>query len=370
MVRLIEGMSKIGVAKDEIETPALLIDLDAMDRNISKMAEYFRGVKSKLRPHAKTHKSPIIARKQLDAGARGITCQKLGEAEVMVATGIKDILITNEVVDPEKIERLVNLSKHSQIIVAVDDLTIARATSEAALRNNVKQDIVVEVDVGINRCGVQPGKPTIDFTRKLIKLGGLNFRGLMGYEGPFFNIPEFEKRRLEANKRNRLLVETRDTLENIGIDVEVVSAGATGTYNITGEYPGITEVEAGSYVFMDTTYRKLEGVGFECALTLLVTIISRPTPDRAVVNAGMKGVTQEFGMPQVKGMDGVQVYSLSEEHGNVKLTSPSRRLRIGDKVELIPSHCCTTVNLHDRYYGIRKGRLEVVWDIPARGKFY
>jgi len=358
----------IGSCKDEIETPALLIDLDALERNIAKMANYFSKAKASLRPHAKTHKTPIIAHKQLRAGAIGVCCQKLGEAEVMVTAGIDDVLITNQVVDPQKIERLVGLANHGKVTVAVDDLGVARATSEIAIRRGLKQDVVIEVNVGINRCGVEPGKPTREFAGNLLKFRGLNLRGLLGYEGPFFDIADFEKRKAAANARNKLLVETKDLLEDAGIDTEIVSAGSTGTYNITGNYPGITEVEAGSYVFMDTTYMKLEGLGFESALALLTTVISRPTSERAVIDAGLKAITQEFGMPQVKGVEGVRLQSLSEEHGTLKLENPRVKVKIGDKIEIIPSHCCTTVNLHEKYYCTREDVLEAVWDIPARGK--
>ena len=363
-------MSEIGSCRDEIETPALLIDLDALRRNISKMADYFSKVDASLRPHAKTHKTPLIAHEQIKAGAIGVCCQKLGEAEVMVASGVNDVLITNQVVSPSKIRRLVGLSDLGNVTVAVDDLEVAKATSETAARKGAKQNVVIEVDVGINRCGVEPGKPTVEFAEKILRLKGLNLIGLLGYEGPFFNIPDFAKRKEAANARNRLLVETRELLEDAGVDIEVVSAGSTGTYNITGEYPGITEVEAGSYVFMDTTYRKLEGLDFECALTLLTTVISRPRSYRAVVDAGLKEISQEFGMPEVKGVEGITLQSLCEEHGILKLDKSDLDLGVGDKIELIPSHCCTTVNLHGRYYCLRNGVVEAVWDIAARGKMY
>ena len=362
--------SEIGSSVEDIETPALLIDLDALDRNISRMASYFSGVESSLRPHIKTHKTPIIAHKQIKAGAIGVCCQKLGEAEVMVNAGIDNVLITNQVVDTQKITRLASLSKHGEVIVAVDDLDVAKRTSGIAIKNGVEQNVVIEVDVGINRCGVRPGKPTLEFAKNLLEFEGLNLVGLLGYEGPFFNISNFEERKKAANLRNKLLVETRDLLEEAGVYVEIVSAGSTGTYNITGAYPGITEIEAGSYVFMDTMYMKLEGLKFESALTLLTAVISKPTSQRAVVDAGMKAITKEFGMPMVKGLEGVELQSLSEEHGTLRIEEPNVDLRIGDKIGIIPSHCCTTVNLHDEYFCVRNNRLEAVWDIAARGKIH
>jgi len=357
----------IGDSKWKIETPALLIDLDLMEENINRMAHYFSGVKSKLRAHTKTHKSPLIAHRQIEAGAKGVCCQKLGEAEVMVNSGIKDILITSEIVDSEKIERLVRLVRYTDIKVIVDNLDVAKAISEAAIRQGVKQGVVVEIDIRGKRCGVVPGRPTLDFVREVTKLNGLTLRGLMGYEGPFVEFPDFEQRKIAAHKLLFFLRETVEMLDGEGIDADIVSAGSTGTYNITGEYPRITEIEAGSYVFMDSTYRKLKGLNFNCSLTLLATVISRPVPDRIVINAGLKAITQEHGMPVVKNYEEAKIYHLSEEHGMIAV-DPKNDLRVGDKIELIPSHCCTTVNLHDEYYGIRDDCVEVIWPISARGK--
>jgi len=358
----------VGAAKREIETPALLIDLETMEKNIEKMARYFGGVKSSLRAHAKTHKSPIIAQKQISAGARGICCQKLGEAEVMANHGIRDILITNEVVDPEKIQRLVRLARSHDVTVLVDNLKVAKATSEAARREGVRQRVIVEIDVRKMRCGVMPGEPTLDFVRKVVGFEGLDFRGLMGYEGPFFDVPDFEQRRAAARELLRSLRETVDMVESEGIVVHDVTAGSTSTYRIAGEYPKVTEVQAGSYVFMDSTYSKLGGLDFGCALTVLATVISRPVPERVVVNTGWKAITQEFGMPLVKDYEDARMYKFSEEHGMI-MVDPASKIDVGDKLELIPSHCCTTVNLHDQYYGMRNGKVEVVWPVLARGKF-
>lgn len=357
----------VGGAKREIETPALLIDLETMEDNIERMAKYFSGVKSSLRAHTKTHKSPTIAQKQINAGARGICCQKLGEAEVMADHGIRDILITSEVVDPQKIERLVRLSRSHDIAVVIDNLRVARATSEAAIRHGARQGVMIEVDVRNKRCGVLPGNATVNFAKEVTKLKGLDLRGLMGYEGPFFELPEYEKRKTAAHDLLRRLRETVEMVESEGIEVQSVSAGSTSTYDMAGEYPRITEVEAGSYVFMDSTYRKLRGSEFSCALTVLATVISRPVPERVIVNTGLKSITREFGMPVVKDAEDAQVYHLSEEHGMISVNSECK-IEVGDKIELIPSHCCTTVNLHDQYYGVRDDKVEVVWPVSARGK--
>jgi D-serine deaminase-like pyridoxal phosphate-dependent protein len=346
----------------------LLIDLNLMEENIHRMSQYFSTIKSKLRPHTKTHKSPILAHEQIKAGAMGICCQKLGEAEVMVNSGINDILITNEIVDLEKIERLVTLTRYSDVKVVVDNLQIAKTTSKIALKHGVQLGILVEVDIRNKRCGLPPGKPSIEFVKKVIKLKGLNFCGLMGYEGPFFELQNFKERKVAAHKLLNLLKETVEMIENDGIDVKIVSAGSTGTYNITGKYPKVTEIQAGSYIFMDSTYRKLKGIDFNCALTVLATVISRPIPTRVIINVGLKAITSEFGMPLVKNMDEAKVIHLSEEHGIIQV-NPSNKIKVRDKIELIPSHCCTTVNLHEWYYGVRDDAVEVVWPITARGKF-
>jgi len=357
----------VGMEKSAIETPALLIDLDAFESNIRKMSEYFRGKSCRLRAHAKTHKSPLIAQKQIAAGAVGVCCQKLGEAEVMVNGGVKDILITNEIVEPSKIERLISLNRYADVKVAVDNIHVARATATLAKKQGVKQGVVVEVDVRDKRCGVRPGRPAVDFAREVAKLDGLDFRGVMGYEGPFLDVPDFDQRKTGARELLARLTDTVEMIRKKGLEVQIVSAGSTGTFNIAGEFSGVTEVEAGSYVFMDSTYRKLQHLGFDCSLSVLATVISRPIPERVIVDVGWKSITTEFGMPEAEGVENGKLTRLSEEHGVITV-EPAVRTNVGDKIELIPSHCCTTVNLHDSYFGMRKGHVETIWPILPRRK--
>ncbi len=357
----------IGRHKSEIDTPALIIDLDAMERNIRRMADYFADRPAKLRPHTKTHKCPIVAHKQIAAGARGITCAKLGEAEVMASSGIKDILIANQIIGKEKIARLAALARHADVIVAVDDPANARDLSDAARVFGSEIGVVVEVDVGMGRCGTRTTGQTVSLARLLDSLEGLGFRGLMGYEGHCVFIQDRKDQVEKCHLANSMLVEAAEAVRRAGIEVEIVSGGGTGTYDITGSYPGVTEVEAGSYVFMDTRYLGVIG-GFEPALTVLATVISRPGKDVVITDAGMKTVTQEFGLPALKGVQGAELVKLSEEHGQIQLTGEAANLKPGDKVEFIPSHGCTTINLHDAYFAIRGDRLEAVWEIAARGK--
>jgi len=363
-------MVKIGDTKVELDTPALLIDLDIMERNIDTMARFFRSLPSDLRPHEKTHKCPIIAHKQIEAGAIGITCAKLGEAEEMVEAGIRDVLIANQVVGEPKVTRLVNLAKHSDIIVAVENPENVRHLADSARAKGLKLNVLIEVDVGNNRCGTDPGEPTLELARLINEHSNLHLRGLLGYEGFCQNIRSLEERTEKAHGAMEMLVSTKELLEDKGLDVEIVSAGGTGTHMITGRYPGVTEVEAGSYVFMDATYRLVEGLeDYDYALTVLTTITSLPRPGVAVCDAGLKAVTFEANrpLPPVKGVEGVIYERPSEEHGRLKI-EPDADLKVGDKIELIVSHCCTNSNLYDYYHCVRDDRLEAVWRIAARGK--
>lgn len=363
----LQDVNVIGNDKSELETPALLVDLNLMKENIEKMSSYFSGRRSTLRAHSKTHKCPYIAHKQISAGSNGVCVQKLGEAEVMVKSGVKDVLITNEVVEPRKLERLIALNNYADVKVAVDNLSIAKKMGEIARRQGVEQGILVEVDVRNKRCGRVPGKDTVDFVKDIVKVSGIDFRGLMGYEGPFLDVSDFNARKAGATKLLDKFAETVEMVEKGGAQVDIVSAGSTGTYNIAGEHSRVTEVEAGSYVFMDSTYRKLKGLGFHCALTLLATVISRPVAERVIVDAGWKTMTPEMGLGEVKDIEGAKFYHQSEEHGMIAV-SAQNHLSVGDKVELIPSHCCTTANLHDNLYAMRNGKVEAVWPIAGRGK--
>ena len=361
-------MVDIGAEVDEIDTPALLIDLDVMERNIETMSAFFKTTEAHLRPHAKTHKCPMIAHKQLEAGAIGITCAKLGEAEVMIEAGIRNVLVANEIVGEPKVTRLVNLAKHSDIIVAVDDPSNVRHLANSAEHKGVKLNLLIEVEVGNNRCGTLPGQPTLQLAREIAKYHSLNLRGVLGYEGFCQFIAKLDERRVKTSEAMGKLVETRNLLADEGFQMEIVSGGGTGTHMITGKYQGITEVEAGSYVFMDAKYSTVEGLeAYGHALTVLSTIISHPTPEKAICDAGLKTLAFEFGPPVVKGRNDVVYERPSEEHGKLKV-DPSSRLKPGDKIELIMTHCCSNTNLFDHFHCVRDGRLEALWRVAARGR--
>ena len=364
----------IGMQKTELDTPALLIDLDKMEANIQTMADFFTTVNAMLRPHVKTHKTPIISHKQIAAGAIGVTCAKLGEAEAVIHAGVRDVLIANQVVGSHKIARLINLARHSEIMVAVDNPQNVRDISAAAAAKGATVRMLVEVNVGMNRCGVESGKPALELAKQIRQSPNLKFEGLMGYEGHTVAKPDLKEREANVREAMQHLIDAKHYLEKHGVEVSIMSGGGTGTFNITGSIPEMTEVQAGSYIFMDSTYRNVEGVGeqFDCSLSVLATVVSRPAPDRVIVDTGLKVLAKEFGIPQPIGITGVEMTGLSEEHGTLKcvgqVSDTDVPLTPGDKIEILPTHCCTTVNLHDRYYGIRNGIVESVWDIAARGK--
>jgi D-serine deaminase-like pyridoxal phosphate-dependent protein len=350
----------------DLETPALVLDLDLMEKNIHRMSDYFRGRRAKLRPHVKNHKTPIIALKEIAAGAVGVAVAKLEEAEVMAWSGVENILIMNQIVTDEKIERLLSLSKHAEVVVAVDNAENVAKLSSRAKARDVSLGLVIEVDIGHHRAGVQPGDAAA-LAQKIASSGNLKFRGLGGYQGHVSLIVDPKERKIADEKACEKLIAAKDQIEDKGIPVEIVSAGGTGTYDSTGNYPGITEVQAGSYVTMDVGYLDC-GIDFDCALTVLTTVNSTPAEDRAILDAGLKSISTNQGLPRVKGLDGVEINKLSAEHTHLKLSPNHSRLKLGDKVEVYPSDTDTTTNLHNQFYGVRKGEVEVVWPILARGK--
>jgi len=357
----------IGMPKEQIPTPALILDLDVFEENLKRMADFFKGP-VKLRPHIKTHKCPIIAHLQVEAGAIGITCAKLSEAEVMAEHGIKDILIANEVVGYGKPERLAALAGRTAIKVAVDDKSNIDDLDKAACAFGSRLGVVIEVNVGNDRCGTRSMEETLDMAKYILAKKGLMFKGLMGYEGHCVFIVDREERQSACLKANKILVDSAEMLRTHGFACEIVSAGGTGTYDMSGVYPGITEIEAGSYIFMDGRYSGNVGNDtFRPALWVLSTVISKPRPGLALIDAGMKSLTHEFGLP-VPLLPGADLKGMSEEHGRLELLPEADHLKVGDLVAVMPSHGCTTVNLHDRYCVIKNNRLAAVWNIACRGK--
>jgi D-serine deaminase-like pyridoxal phosphate-dependent protein len=346
--------------KLDVDTPALLLDLDVVQRNIAAMADFFRNRPQKLRPHFKTPKTPEIARRQLAAGAIGITAAKLGEAEVLARAGLGPILIANQIVGRQKIDRLLALPEAVEVIVAVESEFNIRQLEEGYERSGRAPQAIVEVDTGMHRCGTANPEETVELVQRLLA-GPVRYRGIMGYEGHAVLQKNPDERRRLGEQAIAALGRHVDALEKAGLTPEIVSAGGTGTYDVAGSASHVTEVQAGSYVFMDGTYRVVRPDLGRPALTLLTTVIARHG-DIAIIDAGLKSLTMEFGPPQGKDLP-VSVLRLSEEHGH--LDAGGSDLQPGDKVELVPSHGDTTINLHSEYFVVRGDDVIDTWPIEA-----
>jgi 3-hydroxy-D-aspartate aldolase len=365
--------AEIGMPLDAVDTPALLLDLDAFERNIERMAKAVAGSSVKLRPHAKSHKCPVIALRQIAAGAIGVCCQKVGEAEAMVYGGVSNVLVSNQIVGTSKIARLVALAKQAWVGVCADHPANVKDLSDAAVAFGVRLPVLVEVNVGMDRCGVEPGEPTLALAKQIAASPGLRFAGLQAYHGSAQHLREHAKRKEAIDLAVSKISQTVALLGRQALPCEMITGAGTGTYRFETASGLYTELQAGSYIFMDADYAKnLAPDGslwsdFEHSLFVYTTVMSRPTPDRAVVDAGLKAHSVDSGMPWVAGMPDVEYVRASDEHGKLTLKDPGRTLPLGEKVRLIPGHCDPTVNLYDWYVGYRGNRVEALWPITARG---
>ncbi len=363
--------AKAGMKLDELDTPAVIIDLDLMEANINRLMQKLVG-KVAVRPHFKTIKSPELARKLIEAGAVGGCVAKISEAEVMAAGGIEDLLITTEIIGQPKLARLVTLLKeypNLKLKGVVDSLSGATALNQALAANNLQLELYLDVNVGQNRTGLNPGE-VLEFAQKLRELPQLHLIGLHGYEGHLQHVPEQGEREKLCREAMQRLVRVAEELRKAGFDIQVVSTGGTGTAEICAAYPGVTEVQPGSFIFMDVAYRTALGPVYSNSLTILSTVLSRPVSNRAVIDAGLKSLSTDSGMAEVKKLEGVKYRPGGDEHGILEWadTNQAITLEVGDRVEMIPSHIDTTINLHDFYYGYRSGQIETIWPISARGK--
>jgi D-serine deaminase-like pyridoxal phosphate-dependent protein len=343
---------------DQVRTPALLVDLDAMEANLRDMAEFFIDKPCKLRPHFKNHKAPTLASRQIFAGAIGITCATLREAEILVEHGIDGILIANEIAGSDKPDRLAELSRQASILVCVDNHKSIRDLA-AAQRNRKSQiQVLLDVNIGLDRCGVMPGGPVLELARYALEQG-LAVRGIMGYDGHLQAVPPGPERDETVRQGSKAIVESAALLEGAGIPAPIRSTGGTGTYAVSGDYPGITEIQAGSYLLMDNMYSSRKA-NFQRSLTVLATVISTRGRGHAVLDCGVKAISGERGLPTLKDIPGARLSALNAEHAIVQLESHAPFLTPGDKVQVWAQYSDATVNLHTKMFGVRHGEVEEV----------
>ena len=357
------------ITKQNIDTPALCMDLDTMEANIATVVAACRQHEVQWRPHSKCHKSAAIGQKLLEAGAMGITCAKLGEAEVLAAGGVKDLLIANLIVGPTKLQRLASLCEIADPIVCIDHIDQALPMNDVMVEKGQQVRVIFEVDIGLERVGVLPGPPLMELAAQVDPLPGLELVGIMGYEGHLLTVPDRADKEQQIHAALAVLVDCAEQLRAAGHCCDIVSCGGTGSYSISITHPGITELQAGGAIMMDQFYLKQCGVDeLGHALTVLATIVSRPTPERAIIDAGRKTFHADEETAVVVGRDDIQVIRLSAEHGQLELEASAQDLRIGDRVEIIPGYSDMTTVLHDQFYGFRGDQLEVIWPLEGRGR--
>ena len=364
------------VPVEQLPTPALIIDLDLFDQNLAKMQHFLNKRNLGLRCHTKMHKCPIIARKQIAAGAIGVCTATVSEAEIMQVNGITNILITSTVVTKEKISRVIRLAARNPMLqMVVDNIEIASRFNEAASDSGIELGVLVDIDPGMGRTGIEAGAPALSLAKHLVgKCQNLRFDGLQMYAGDCMHLEGFENRRKKYTQVMENGAATKRLLEASGIEVQIFSGGGTGTFDIE---PGIglaTDLQAGSYVFMDIEYREIGGEGsdrfntFEPSLFVLVTAISKPQQRLITVDAGFKSFASDKMVPEFRDVEGVIYHWGGDEHGIIQLTNPSREISLGDKLPMLTPHCDPTVNLYDYYYPVRDGKVEELWPIAARGR--
>jgi len=366
--------ASIGQRLEEVDTPALVIDLDAFERNQKTLFGCVDGKSVRVRAHAKTHKCPEIARRQLAAGAVGVCCQKVSEAEAMVEGGIADVLVSNEVVGAPKLARLAALARRARIGVCADDAGNVRELAAAAAAAGARLEVYVEIDVGARRCGVPPGEPALALARAIAAQPALRFAGLQAYHGAAQHLRPLAERRAAIEAAARAARATRHLIETAGIACPTVTGGGSGSFAFEIESGAFDDIQPGSYVFMDADYARNEWAAplprFEHALFVLATVMSRPTPERAVLDAGLKASSVDSGLPTVWQRPGLRYARASDEHGVLEIDAGALAPALGEKLLLVPGHCDPTVNLYDWYVCVHRGAVEALWPIAARGAIY
>jgi D-serine deaminase-like pyridoxal phosphate-dependent protein len=367
--------ARVGMPEDEIDTPALLIDLDAFEANLDTMAVAMRDAGVKLRAHAKTHKSPVIAHQQIARGAVGQCVQKVAEAEVLAWAGVPDILVSNEVVGADKLARLAALARITRIAVCADDEGQVSALESAAAAAGVLLTVLVEIDVGAGRCGVKPGSQAVALAQMIDASPHLRFGGLQAYHGSAQHLRKHEQRMAAITAAADDTRRTVEQLRQVGLDCPIVGGGGTGTFALEAGSGVFTEIQAGSYCFMDADYAaNFDSDGapvsrFQHSLFVLATVMSSAQPGVAVVDAGHKAVAIDSGMPLVWRRPELTYVGASDEHGKLTFGESTSGPSVGQKLRLVPGHCDPTVDRYDWYVGVRRGRVECLWPVAARGGF-
>jgi len=358
----------------ELPTPALTIDLDVLERNLDRMAAYCREHGLGLRPHTKTHKTPEVARMQVERGAAGLTVAKVGEAEVMAKAGLDQILVAYPVWGEEKLRRLATLAQDREVLVSLDNEATAQELSRAARLLDATIGILVEFDSGLLRCGLPPGSECVELAQKIHKLPGLKFRGLMAFPGNIWGTAE--ERKKEVNKVAARFESVTEAFRKAGMEVEIVSGGSTPSAFMSHQIPGLTEIRPGTYAYNDLNTYYQGSCGLEdCAAKVVTTVVSTAVPGRAIIDAGSKTLSSEAlhagpeaGSGYVVEAPDTPLIKLNEEHGYLDVTHSSRTFRVGDVLTVIPNHVCTCVNMHDEVFLLRGGHVQGTWRVAARGK--
>ncbi|CAN7680291.1 DSD1 family PLP-dependent enzyme [Pararhizobium sp. LjRoot255] len=367
-----------GMSVEEIQTPCLVLDLDALERNIRKMGDYAKAHNMRHRAHGKMHKSVDVMRLQQElGGAIGVCCQKVSEAEVFVRGGIKDVLVSNQVRDPLKIDRLARLpTLGARIIVCIDDLDNVAQLSVAAQKHGTSLECFVEIDCGAGRCGVTTSSAVVALAKAIDAAAGLKFAGIQAYQGAMQHIDKYEDRKTKLDAAIAQVRDAVEALKSAGLAPEFVSGGGTGSYYFESNSDVYNELQCGSYAFMDADYgrildkdgNRIDQGEWENALFLLTTVMSHAKADKAICDAGLKAQSVDSGLPFIYGRTDVKYVKCSDEHGVIE--DPDGILKINEKLRLVPGHCDPTCNVHDWYVGVRNGKVETLWPVSARGKAY
>ena len=367
-----------GMDEADIQTPCLVLDLDALERNIRKMGDYARAHGMRHRVHGKMHKSVDVAKLQERlGGAVGVCCQKVSEAEVFVRGGIKDVLVSNQVRDPAKIDRLARLpGLGARIIVCVDDLANVAELSAAARKHGTVLEIFVEIDCGAGRCGVTTTQAVVEIAKAVDAAPNLKFTGIQAYQGAMQHLDKYEDRQAKPDIAIAMVKDAVAGLEAVGLKPELVSGGGTGSYYFESASGVYNELQCGSYAFMDADYgrildkdgQRIDQGEWENSLFLLTSVMSHAKADKAICDAGLKAQSVDSGLPFVFGRDDVKYIKCSDEHGVIE--DPNGVLAINEKLRLVPGHCDPTCNIHDWYVGVRNGKVETLWPVSARGMAY